>query len=119
MAAARAVIFSGATRNSLVVLPLALVLPDHLALAALVIMTQTLVELVGMVFTSVLSPWSATPDAIGSLSEVSRIADQQWRTRASASAQSGRAPAGTAQLNWPERVKARCVPGMYQRLHAA
>ena len=117
MAAARAVIFSGATRNSLVVLPLALVLPDHLALAALV--TQTLVELVGMVFTSVLSPWSATLNATGSLSEVSRIADQQWRTRASASAQSGRAPAGTAQLNWPERVKARCVPGMYQRLHAA
>jgi ACR3 family arsenite efflux pump ArsB len=45
----RAVIFSGATRNSLVVLPLALALPAELALAPLVVVTQTLVELVGMV----------------------------------------------------------------------
>ncbi len=45
----RAVVFSGATRNSLVVLPLALALPDSLAIAALVVVTQTLVELVGMV----------------------------------------------------------------------
>ncbi|WLQ07151.1 arsenic resistance protein [Arthrobacter oryzae] len=44
-----AVVFSGATRNSLVVLPLALALPEPLALAALVVVTQTLVELVGMV----------------------------------------------------------------------
>ncbi|MBT2538246.1 arsenic resistance protein [Arthrobacter sp. ISL-69] len=47
--ATRAVVFSGATRNSLVVLPLALALPEPLALAALVVVTQTLVELVGMV----------------------------------------------------------------------
>lgn len=46
---ARAVVFSGATRNSLVVLPLALALPSTLALAPLVVVTQTLVELVGMV----------------------------------------------------------------------
>lgn len=45
----RAVIFSGATRNSLVVLPLALALPDTLAIAPLAVVTQTLVELVGMV----------------------------------------------------------------------
>lgn len=45
----RALIFSGSTRNSLVVLPLALALPDPLALAAVVVVTQTLVELVGMV----------------------------------------------------------------------
>lgn len=44
-----AVVFSGATRNSLVVLPLALALPEPLALVALVVVTQTLVELVGMV----------------------------------------------------------------------
>lgn len=44
-----AVVFSGATRNSLVILPLALALPDPLALAALVVVTQTLVELIGMV----------------------------------------------------------------------
>jgi len=47
--ASRAVVFSGATRNSLVVLPLALALPEPLAIAALVVVTQTLVELVGMV----------------------------------------------------------------------
>lgn len=45
----KAVIFSGATRNSLVVLPLALALPESLALVPLVIVTQTLVELIGMV----------------------------------------------------------------------
>ncbi|MFZ3415529.1 arsenic resistance protein [Arthrobacter sp. 3Tela_A] len=44
-----AVVFSGATRNSLVVLPLALALPEPLALVALVVVTQTLVELIGMV----------------------------------------------------------------------
>ena len=45
----RAVVFSGATRNSLVVLPLVLALPDRFALAPLVVVTQTLVELVVMV----------------------------------------------------------------------
>ena len=45
----RAAIFSGATRNSLVVLPLALALPAPLELAAAVVVTQTLVELIGMV----------------------------------------------------------------------
>ncbi len=47
--AGRAVVFTGATRNSLVVLPLALALPDRLALAAVVVVTQTVVEVVGMV----------------------------------------------------------------------
>ncbi|MFI5659232.1 arsenic resistance protein [Streptomyces sp. NPDC051684] len=47
--AGRAVVFTGATRNSLVVLPLALSLPDPLAVAAVVVVTQTLVEVVGMV----------------------------------------------------------------------
>jgi ACR3 family arsenite transporter len=45
----RALVFSGATRNSLVVLPLALALPASLSLAPVVVVTQTLVELVGMV----------------------------------------------------------------------
>jgi len=45
----RAIVFSGATRNSLVVLPLVLALPAELALAPLVVVTQTLVELVAMV----------------------------------------------------------------------
>ncbi|MEJ8279510.1 arsenic resistance protein [Pseudonocardia spirodelae] len=49
VAAARAVVLSVATRNSLVVLPLALALPGALALAPLAVVTQTLVELVAMV----------------------------------------------------------------------
>ncbi|WP_455837071.1 arsenic resistance protein [Pseudarthrobacter siccitolerans] len=49
IASTKAVIFSGATRNSLVVLPLALALPESLALVSLVVVTQTLVELIGMV----------------------------------------------------------------------
>ncbi|UED87873.1 bile acid:sodium symporter [Streptomyces profundus] len=47
--AGRAIVFTGATRNSLVVLPLALALPDAFAIAAVVVVTQTLVEVVGMV----------------------------------------------------------------------
>jgi len=46
--AGRALIFSGGTRNSLVVLPFALALPEPLnGLVAAVIVTQTIVELVG------------------------------------------------------------------------
>lgn len=44
-----ALAFSGTTRNSLVVLPLALALPRGLEPAAIVVVTQTLVELVVMV----------------------------------------------------------------------
>lgn len=44
-----AVVFSVTTRNSLVVLPLALALPGTLALAPLAVVTQTLVELVALV----------------------------------------------------------------------
>ena len=47
--AARALLFTGATRNSLVVLPLALALGDAYAITGAVIVTQTLVELLGMV----------------------------------------------------------------------
>lgn len=48
IATGRAVIFSAGTRNSLVVLPLALALPDNLStLVAAIIVTQTIVELVG------------------------------------------------------------------------
>lgn len=63
-----ALVFSGATRNSLVVLPLALALPDAYALAAVVVVTQTLVELVAMMVyvravpVLVRSRISATPD---------------------------------------------------------
>ncbi|WP_245155144.1 bile acid:sodium symporter [Nocardioides sp. 1609] len=47
--ATRAVTFSVTTRNSLVVLPLALALPEALAIAPLAVVTQTMVELVAMV----------------------------------------------------------------------
>ncbi|MFD4973209.1 arsenic resistance protein [Streptomyces sp. NPDC058424] len=47
--AGRATVFTGATRNSLVVLPFALAVPDDLAVAAVVVVTQTLVEVIGMV----------------------------------------------------------------------
>lgn len=50
----RAVVFSGVTRNSLVVLPLALATP--FALTPLVVVTQTLVELVVMVLMVALVP---------------------------------------------------------------
>ena len=45
----RALVFSGATRNSLVVLPLALALPESMGLVAAVVVTQTLIELLGMI----------------------------------------------------------------------
>lgn len=45
----RAVVFSGATRNSLVVLPLVLALSAAFDLAPLVVATQTLIGLVAMV----------------------------------------------------------------------
>lgn len=45
VSAGRAVVFSGVTRNSLVVLPLALALPAGFEIAPAVVITQTLVEL--------------------------------------------------------------------------
>lgn len=45
----RAIVFSGVTRNSLVVLPLVIALPAGFELAPLAVVTQTLVELVAMV----------------------------------------------------------------------
>lgn len=52
----RAVAFSGVTRNSLVVLPLALALPASFALTPLVVVTQTLVELLVMVVMVAVTP---------------------------------------------------------------
>ena len=45
----RALVFTSTTRNSLVVLPLAVALPDGYGLVPAVVVTQTLVELSGMV----------------------------------------------------------------------
>ncbi|WP_222917418.1 bile acid:sodium symporter [Natrinema sp. SYSU A 869] len=63
----RALIFTAVTRNSLVVLPLALALPAGYELAPAVVVTQTLVELTGMVvLTRVVPAWlvSEAPDTI-------------------------------------------------------
>ncbi|WP_045743660.1 arsenic resistance protein [Actinoplanes rectilineatus] len=61
--ATRAVMFSAATRNSLVVLPLALALPPELRIAALAVVTQTLVELIAMVVLIRLVPRITTGDS--------------------------------------------------------
>lgn len=54
----RALVFTSVTRNSLVVLPLALALPVGYELAPAVVVTQTLVELTGMVvLTRVVPVW--------------------------------------------------------------
>jgi len=54
----RAVAFSSATRNSLVVLPLALAIPGALPLLPAIILTQTLVELLAqLVYVRVLARW--------------------------------------------------------------
>lgn len=59
----RALVFTSVTRNSLVVLPLALALPDGYQLAPAVVVTQTLVELVGMVVLTRVVPQWLLPDA--------------------------------------------------------
>jgi ACR3 family arsenite transporter len=54
----RALVFTSVTRNSLVILPLALALPSGYALAPAVVVTQTLIELTGMVaLTRVVPAW--------------------------------------------------------------
>ncbi|MDS0260133.1 bile acid:sodium symporter [Haloarcula sp. S1CR25-12] len=59
----RALLFTSVTRNSLVVLPLALALPAGYALAPAVVVTQTLVELCGMVVLTRVVPGYLVPDA--------------------------------------------------------
>lgn len=64
----RALIFTGATRNSLVVLPLALALPEAYALTPAIVVTQTLIELTGMlVYIHAIPAWlvSIHTDAAG------------------------------------------------------
>ncbi|MGO0577691.1 arsenic resistance protein [Ornithinimicrobium panacihumi] len=63
-ASTTAVVFSGATRNSLVVLPLALALPAPLSLVPLVVVTQTMVELLGMVVYVKVIPRLVTPQSV-------------------------------------------------------
>lgn len=58
----RALVFTSVTRNSLVILPLALALPSGYALAPAVVVTQTLVELSGMVVLTRIVPTWLVPD---------------------------------------------------------
>lgn len=58
----RALVFTSVTRNSLVVLPLALALPASYQLAPAVVVTQTLVELTGMVVLTRLVPAWLLPE---------------------------------------------------------
>jgi ACR3 family arsenite efflux pump ArsB len=60
---ARALVFTSVTRNSLVVLPLALALPTGYELAPAVVVTQTLVELTGMVALTRVVPSWLLPDS--------------------------------------------------------
>jgi ACR3 family arsenite efflux pump ArsB len=53
----RALIFSSVTRNSLVVLPLALALGPGYELTPIVVVTQTMVELAGLLALARLAPW--------------------------------------------------------------
>ncbi|TFC01534.1 arsenic resistance protein [Cryobacterium adonitolivorans] len=76
--ATRAVAFSGSTRNSLVVLPLALALPASLAIAPLAVVTQTLVELIGMVIFVRLVPSLTRTRAVPSPSSSANLAPARW-----------------------------------------
>jgi ACR3 family arsenite efflux pump ArsB len=60
---ARALVFVSVTRNSLVVLPLALALPAGYELVPAVVVTQTLVELTGMVVLTRVVPEWLVPEA--------------------------------------------------------
>ncbi len=61
----RSLVFTSVTRNSLVVLPLALALPSGYSLAPAIVVTQTLVELSGMVILTRVVPSKLVPDTAG------------------------------------------------------
>ena len=69
----RALVFTSVTRNSLVVLPLALALPSGYALAPAVVVTQTLVELSGMVVLTRIVPSRLVPDGADQLLSLNSI----------------------------------------------
>ncbi|HRC07804.1 MAG TPA: hypothetical protein PLV41_06285, partial [Miltoncostaeales bacterium] len=72
--ATRAVMFSVATRNSLVALPLALALPPQFSIAPLAVVTQTLIELVAMVVLVRVIPRLTRTPAAGSGPELQQKA---------------------------------------------
>ncbi|KAA0973086.1 arsenic resistance protein [Paeniglutamicibacter gangotriensis] len=62
----RAVMFSATTRNSLVVLPLALALPEAMDIVSLAVVTQTMIELIAMVV--LVRLWAGDPIRSGTSS---------------------------------------------------
>ncbi|MFT4946302.1 MAG: ACR3 family arsenite transporter [Natronomonas sp.] len=72
----RALVFTSVTRNSLVVLPLALALPPAFALAPAVVVTQTLVELSGMVVLTRVVPSHLVPDSADQPLGVGSVQDE-------------------------------------------
>ncbi|KAA9397013.1 arsenic resistance protein [Haloarcula sp. CBA1130] len=69
----RALVFTSVTRNSLVMLPLALALPSGYGLAPAVVVTQTLVELSGMVvLTRVVPEWLVPDESAGASGPTTR-----------------------------------------------
>lgn len=69
----RALVFTSVTRNSLVVLPLALALPAGYRLAPAVVVTQTLVELTGMVVLTRVVPRWLLPESPSPISLPDRV----------------------------------------------
>lgn len=63
----RAVMFSATTRNSLVVLPLALALPEDMDIVSLAVVTQTMIELIAMVV--LVRLWAGAPIRSGTSSD--------------------------------------------------
>jgi ACR3 family arsenite transporter len=61
----RALVFTSVTRNSLVILPLALALPAGYEVVPAIVVTQTLVELTGMVILTRIVPVWLIPTAFG------------------------------------------------------
>lgn len=69
----RALVFTSVTRNSLVVLPLALALPAGYGLAPAIVVTQTIVELTGMVVLTRVVPAWLLPEPPSPISRPDRV----------------------------------------------
>lgn len=72
----RALVFTSVTRNSLVVLPLALALPAGYELVPGIVVTQTLVELVGMLVLTRVVPTILLPDPSGNEHQATASSDE-------------------------------------------
>lgn len=76
VSATRAVMFSTVTRNSLVVLPLALALPASMSIVPLAVVTQTVIELIAMVILVRVVPLVAPDGTSGKIDRISHKDDR-------------------------------------------